>query len=263
MTHKKYRRRNTGVWIRRLFAWLFLIGVLSGIIFYTIFISPVFQIKEMRVAGAEKLKEDEIIQLSALSYGDQFFGARLSDARNNIETHPYIREASVKRKGVSTINIVVSERQEYAIIPYMGSYIYLDQEQYVLDVTEGILSSNICLITGIDFIGFNIGQKVQPSHANHLEDAYQILAAAIEADILDILSEINVDESGQIRIMTFNGIEALMGHVDRPAYSVLALKEALITLHTRNLSDVIIDMRYEGHITVQDRARQEVEDDKP
>jgi hypothetical protein len=41
-----------------------------------------------------------------------------------------------------------------------------------------------------------------------------------------MLSEINIDQNGQMKIVTFNGIEALFGQIDNPAYSVLALERS-------------------------------------
>lgn len=242
---------------------LIILGIVGGSGYYLIFNAPLFRVKTILVEGTSRLDQETVVSLSGLQTGDQFYGIRLKEVADNIEKHPYIRNAILDRKGFSTINIVVREREEYAIIPYMGSYIYLDQERVVLNVTDGILDSNLCLVTGIKFISFQTGQPAQVQNEASLETAYQILSAAREAEILDMISEINIDETGQVKVVTFNGIEALFGYMENPAYSVLALKEALITLHTRNMNSVIIDMRYEGHITVQDRARQEDEDDKP
>ncbi|WP_283408324.1 cell division protein FtsQ/DivIB [Anoxynatronum buryatiense] len=263
MTQKKYRKKKKGnPWIRMILT-LVVIGLMGGTGYYFVFNSPLFTVKTIQIEGLSRLDQDAVAALSEITLGDQFYGASLKQAAEKIESHPYIRNAILTRKGFSTINIVVREREEYAIIPYMGSYIYLDQERVVLNVTDGILDSNLCLVTGIKFISFQTGDTALVQNEESLETAYQILGAAREAEILDMISEINIDETGQVKVVTFNGIEALFGYMDNPAYSVLALKEALITLHTRNMNSVIIDMRYEGHITVQDRARQEDEDDKP
>lgn len=229
--------------------------------YYIIFHSKLLIIKSINIEGIDQIEESVILDLSGINYNDQLFGFKHFDVESKIEKHPYVRIANVKRKNFNTINIVVREREEYAIIPYMGSYVTLDENKFVLKVSDGILESNICIITGIEFTSFNIGDQAQAENIQSLDVAYQVLGAAREADILDMISEINIDENEHIKIVTFNGIEALLGHIENPAYSVLALKEALITLHTRDMRDVIIDMRYEGHITVRQRSRQEVEND--
>jgi cell division protein FtsQ len=257
MTQKKYRNKNSKPLIFRLAVFMTLSALFCGFIYYLFLGSSVFTIRQLHVQGNDFVSKEEVINLSRLHYGDRFFRVNLSKTKETIEKHPYIKNAELNRKGLSTINIVVREREEYAIIPYMGSYVYLDNEMVVLDVSDGTLGSNLCLVTGIEFNHFEIGKVIQVLNKASLETAYEILEAAKEADILEMISEINIDESGQIKVVTFNGIEALFGQMGNPAYSVLALKEALITLHTRNINNVIIDMRYDGHITVQDRARQE------
>ncbi len=261
LTQKKHRKKNRSVAYAKLAFFLFVILTVSALIYFILFKSTYFVVKDIRVEGLDNINEEEIIQLSGIHYEDQLFDLKLSKIEVNIEQHPYVREAEVTRKNVKTINIVVREREEYAIIPYMGSYVTLDEEKVVLKVSDGILVNNLCLVTGIEFISFTIGDKVQAENMKSLDAAYLVLGAAKEADILDLISEINIDQNGQVKIITFNGIEALLGHLENPAYSVLALKEALITLHTRNMRDVILDMRYEGHMTVRNRSRQEVEDD--
>ena len=245
----------------RLLIMFVIVIAMSSMMHYIIFRSSVFRVKSVQVEGIDQIEETVILELSQLNYNDQSFGFRISDIEKAIEKHPYVRVADVKRKKFNTINIVVREREEYAIIPYMGSYVTLDENKFVLKVSDGILESNICLITGIEFTSFNIGDQAQAENIQTLDTAFQVMKAAKEADILDIISEVNIDVLGQVKIVTFNGVEALLGYIENPAYSVLALKEALITLHTREMSDVIIDMRYEGHITVRHRSGQEAEND--
>jgi cell division protein FtsQ len=261
MTQKKYRKKQNSMLLIRLLVLMLFAALAGGLLYYVFFHSGFFTVKSIQVEGTNQVEEKTVMDRSGIRLGDQFFGIKLSEASKKIESHPYVRNADVYRKGWSIINIVVREREEYAIIPYMGSYITLDEEKVVLNVTDGILGSNVCLVTGIEFSSFQIGELVKVQNAASLNTVYQILGAAREAEILDMLSEINVDQNGQVKIVTFNGIEALFGQIDNPAYAVLALKEALITLHTRNMKDVIIDMRFEGHITVQDKVRQEGEDD--
>ena len=257
MTQKKYRLKNSKPPLFRLIVVVMISALFSGFIYYLFLGSSLFTVREMYVQGNDHVTENDVIALSGLHYGDRFFRINLSKTEENIEKHPYIKNAELSRKGLTTINIVVREREEYAIIPYMGSYVYLDNEMVVLDVSDGTLGSTLCLVTGIEFNYFEIGKAIQAQNKASLKTAYEILEAAREAEILEMISEINVDEAGQIKVVTFNGIEALFGQMGNPAYSVLALKEALITLHTRNIYNVIIDMRYDGHITVRDRAQQE------
>ncbi len=259
MTQQKYRNGNKhgDSCMIKLTLFLLLITIVGGALYYVVFESRFFLIKEIEIQGLNQLSEQDIIRFSDIDLGDNLYKVRTGQIETMIEQHPYVRESQVKRKGISGIKIVIREREEYAIIPYMGSFIYLDHEQVVLRVSDGLIDENLSIVTGVEFESFRVGEPVQVKNESILESAYDILTAAQEAEMMDHISEIHITDSHDVRLITFNGIEVLMGEVDQPAYSVLALKEALITLHTRNMENVILDMRYDDHITVRPRVRQE------
>ena len=245
--------------------YILLAGVLVAIYgsYYFVFQSSVFLVREIHVEGNDHVPVSMVIEYSQVRKGDQLFRVKPVDVAKRVTLHPYIREATVNRQGMKGVNIVVREREEYAIIPYMGLYVLLDREQYVLDVSDGLFGNHLCIVTGIEFLDFTIGQQAQVHHPQYMETVYNTLDAAREAEILDMISEINIDSSGNVRIVMFNGIEALLGKEPDPAYMVLALKEALITLHIRGMNNVILDMRYGGQIIVQERMQWEEEDEQP
>lgn len=261
LTQKKFRRRSNTKFALRLAFLIALASILATLSHYLVFRSALFSVKYIHVQGLDQLNESLIVELSEIKPHDQLFGFKLDDVEKRIEKHPYIRQVEVRRKNHNTVNIVVIEREEYAIIPYMGSYVTLDEEMFVLKISDGVLSNNLSVVTGIEFTSLTIGQQAQAVNTESLGTAFRVLGAAKEAEIIDIISEVNLDQNGQVTIVIFNGIEARLGYVDNPAYTMLALKEAVITLHTRDMKDVIIDMRYEGHMTVRQRSRQEAEHD--
>lgn len=236
---------------------LFFITIAGGSVYYAVFESSVFIVKEIEIQGLNLVEEEDILDYSDIKIGENLYKLRTGEIETRIKEHPYVRETKVKRKGFSGIKIVIREREEYAIIPYMGSFIYLDQEQVVLRVSDGLIDESLIIVTGVEFSSFRVGDPLQVKNESILESAYDILIAAQESEMMDRISEVHIADNRDVRLITFNGIEVLMGQVDQPAYSVLALKEALVTLHTRNLENVILDMRYDDHITVRPRARQE------
>jgi cell division protein FtsQ len=173
MTQKKYRKKQNSMLLIRLLVLMLFAALAGGLLYYVFFHSGFFTVKSIQVEGTNQVEEKTVMDRSGIRLGDQFFGIKLSEASKKIESHPYVRNADVYRKGWSIINIVVREREEYAIIPYMGSYITLDEEKVVLNVTDGILGSNVCLVTGIEFSSFQIGELVKVQNAASLNTVYQ------------------------------------------------------------------------------------------
>jgi cell division protein FtsQ len=173
--------------------------------------------------------------------------------KRQIESHPYIEDVKVERKFPRTITIEVKEREEYAIIPYMGSYIYIDEQNTVLRASDSYIANDHILITGVEFKSFKLGEKIGATNSKGLKVVMDLLKAAKMTSIFDMISEINISDESNIRLTTLDGVDVLLGEGDNPVYLMVALDEILVHLYTKNIRNVVIDMRYEGNISVKDR----------
>lgn len=234
----------------------------SSILFALVFIfwgvyyllqSDLMNLKEVVVEGNEQVEEEEIVNISNLVTNRNIFKYNLKEIEKDIESHAYIKDANVQRKFPRTIIIDVKERLEYAIIPYMGSYIYIDEENVVLRASDSYIANNHILITGVEFKNFKVGEKIEAANSKDLKIVMDLLKAAKITSIFDMISEINISEESNIRLITLDGVDVLLGEGKDPAYLMVALDEILVNLYTKNIRNVVIDMRYEGNILVKDR----------
>lgn len=220
---------------------------------YYLLQSDLMNLKNIVLEGNSYVNKDEISNISGLVINRNIFKYNLKEIKQNIISHPYIKEAEVYRKLPDTIMIQIEEREEYAIILYMGSYIYVDGEGIVLKAADSYMANDNILVTGIDFKSFKVGEKVEAINNDNLNLVMDLLKVANMTTIYDMISEINVSEENNIRIITFDGSEVLLGEAKNPTYLMVALDEVLISLYTKDIKNVIIDMRYEGYISVKDR----------
>ncbi len=220
---------------------------------YYLLQSDLMNLKNIVLEGNSYVDENEIIDISSLVINRNIFKYNLKEIKKNIKSHPYVKEVEIRRKLPNTIIIQIKEREEYAIILYMGSYIYIDEENIVLRASDSYIADDNILITGIDFKSFKIGEKIEAINNDDLDLVMDLLKVANTTMIYDMISEINIGEKNNVRIITFDGSEVLLGDAKDPAYLMVALDEMLINLYTKNIKNVIIDMRYEGYISVRDR----------
>ncbi len=235
---------------------------ISSVLFAVVFIfwgvyyllqSDLMNLKEIVVQGNMVIQEEELIQVSKLAMNKNIFKFNLKEIQANIKTHPYVKDTKVRRKLPRTISVEVKEREEYAIIPYMGSYIYIDDENVVLKASESYIANDHILITGVEFKSFKTGEKIDATNNKVLKSALDILAAARMTSIFDMISEINISDEKNIRLITLNGGDIWLGEGKDPAYLMVALDEILVNLYTKNIKNVIIDMRFDGNISVINR----------
>lgn len=253
---KKLVRRR----IKQITTSLLLVVVFGLWAIYGLLQSDFFNLKHIQVTGNQTLSQEEVYEISALVMERSIFKYNLKEVAQRIEKHPYVEKATLARKLPNTITISLKEREEYAVVSHMGSYLFIDFNGVVLKVEDSYLYDSLPLITGAVFESFTLGQPASLKDRQALEKALLLLEAAELAGLADSISEINIGENKHLKLITFDGIEVLLGELENPAYTVLALQEVLVNLYTNNRRNVIIDMRYGDNITVKDRTQWEAQE---
>jgi cell division septal protein FtsQ len=119
----------------RLISWLALsLGlamILGGGLFWFIRDHAVFHIVAVRVYGAERVPQTELIQLAQIAGGTSLLRIDVERIRTQIMRHPWIREALVQRVYPNALEVIVYERRPTAILESGNGYL-IDAEGYVL-----------------------------------------------------------------------------------------------------------------------------------
>ena len=254
------RKKEKRIWhkkLKRVITAFFLLIMFILWSMYILLKSDLLNLKEIEVYGNETLVEEELISEARLYTDRNIFQYNLEEVKKNVEDHIFVKEAIIKRKLPKTIMITIKEREKYAIIPYMGNFIYIDEDQVVLQVNDDYLEEDLVLITGVEFQSFKIGSKADISNPELLDYAMKLIEASRIASIIEMISEINIGTEEYIQLITFDGIEVLLVDTMEPAYAILALKEVLMNLYTQDIKNATIDMRYEGQISIRNREQWE------
>jgi cell division protein FtsQ len=119
----------------RLLTWLLLglglVTVLGGTLFWFIRDHATFHIVAVRVYGAERVPQAELIQLTQIAGGTSLLRTDVERIRMQIERHPWIREALVRRVYPNELEVIVYERRPTATLE-SGNVYLIDREGYVL-----------------------------------------------------------------------------------------------------------------------------------
>jgi cell division protein FtsQ len=122
-------------WPMRLVSWLVpslvLAMLLGGGLFWFIRDHAAFHIAAVRVYGAERVPPTELMQLAQIPGGTSLFRINAERIRAQIEQHPWIREASVRRVYPNELEVIVYERRPLAILEGGSAYL-IDGEGYLL-----------------------------------------------------------------------------------------------------------------------------------
>ena len=127
---------------------LILIISVGGILF-----SPLFSIKNINITEMEKYTESEMCEKLNLNKGENIFSFVLSNHKKTLKNDQYIEDIDIRMVLPDTIEIKVSERKVRGYVPFMGSYLYIDEYGRVLDVQDSY-KTNLPIVEGLEFDSF-------------------------------------------------------------------------------------------------------------
>lgn len=133
--------------------------VLCGTIYYLT--TPVFNISSIIVYGNEKNSADTYISLSQITINEtNIFGFTKSGIENKLKENPYVEKVEIKRKLPNQLELYITERKVDYQINYSNSYIYLNNQGYILEINEE--KKDVPIVKGISTMENNmqIGQRL-------------------------------------------------------------------------------------------------------
>ncbi|AEF95173.1 Polypeptide-transport-associated domain protein FtsQ-type [Desulfotomaculum nigrificans CO-1-SRB] len=192
---------------------------------YVLLQSPLFEVKSIIVSGNRQLKAEEIKKLSGITPGSNIFKINLQQAREKLALVPIIKKVELKRKLPATIVINVTERNAVALLPVKNGFIKVDSDGVYLHKGDIALSA-LPIITGLSLKVGSPGERVE---SPYLPLALDTLAK-LPRSLVQQLSEIHINESGQIWLYTLDGAQGRLGLGEDIEYKGLVFLQVLNSL---------------------------------
>ena len=170
---------------------LTLIIVIIGVSIY-VALSPLFNIKEINVTGNSKLSKEEIISLSELKTDENTFKVSKKNIKNKVKANAYIENVKIRRKLPDKVEIIVVERVATYMIPFANSYIYINNQGYMLEITSQ--KAEMPAIVGISTPEEELheGQRLISEDLVKLGEVLQIMESANANELVDLITKIYI-----------------------------------------------------------------------
>lgn len=170
---------------------LTLIIVIIGVSIY-VALSPLFNIKEINVTGNSKLSKEEIISLSELKTDENTFKVSKKNIKNKVKANAYIENVKIRRKLPDKVEIIVVERVATYMIPFANSYIYINNQGYMLEITSQ--KAEMPAIVGISTPEEELheGQRLISGDLVKLGEVLQIMESANANELVDLITKIDI-----------------------------------------------------------------------
>ncbi len=173
---KKKKRRRKHYFLR----FCILCAVIVGL--YQFLNSDFFAVRNFEVHGNEYYTPAQIVEMSGLQSGvNLFFETKTRPARDALLADPYIKVAEIKRSPKDTVVINLTERREYAAVPYGEQYVLIDREGMVLRVADE--EPVLPILGNMSIVEMTPGSPLQVEQTYLLTDTLELLKVVEENDI--------------------------------------------------------------------------------
>ncbi len=187
---RRIRKRRLVIFFISFIILLLCVGVVLSL---TVF----FPIEKIKISGSKVYTAEEIQKYSGVLVGDNLFTASEDRAEQMLkEKLPYIETVSFSRRLPDTLNIKVTDADEYAVY-YRNNYYYtVSKSGWVLSKdTEP--TENLFIVSGID-VKLTVGQEVVFNKADDQELLNELVSALDQNSIK--INEIDLSEKNSISI---------------------------------------------------------------
>ena len=214
--------------IKRLSIVLLLIILLIGGTIYFI-LSPAFNVKAIDVVNNNKISSEQIVSMSEISLNNNMFKFSKKDVKNKILSNPYIEDINVSRNiFTNKVTIDVKERTATLMLEYGNSYVYINNQGYILEISPIKLDSPIIkgYVTPLEDV--KPGNRLGKDDLERLEVVLKILETAQAAGLEKLITQINIkNKKDYVMVLESEDKTVYLGNCIDLSTQMLYIKEML------------------------------------
>lgn len=208
--------------------------------------SSFFQIKYIVVNGNKNVAREEIIKLSSIYYGENIFRINKRNSMKSIFQNPYVKMIKIKRAIPSRVIIDIIEREIMAYVPYVGSYLNIDEEGMILEIDPAIKHPDLPVVKGLEFETFKVGECLNIENKEQFSTVTMLIREIKNADMIKMVSEIDVADLSDIKLKIREGIQVNLGDTDNMNYKISFAKSIIEDAKKQNIKGTI-EMGHKGN----------------
>lgn len=248
------RRRGNFGFLYKLLSVLVICGAIIAAI--TLF----FRVDTVVVTGQQRYTEEEVREASAIEKGDNLFLLNKYDVAGNIvEALPYIEEIRINRKLPDTLLIEVKEcGTPLAIVQEGSAWLISPGGKIVEQLEETAAAADYGVISGSQLLSPSVGTQIAlaTEYSSQQESLLALMAALEEAEMLDGVDGIRMDDLSAIRMDYIGRFTVKMPYGADYAMKLMILREALETdVVQDNMTGTFDMMREDGRVFLDQNTR--------
>jgi cell division protein FtsQ len=234
----------------------FRISILILVILFSIYLflhSSFFNINKITITGLKNISASEINSLTGIKTGTNIFEIDKEVCSQSIQMHPMVKTVHIIRHLPRQIEIKITERKMWAIIPNNDEFLCIDNDGICLDKVNNIDMCAYPIITLPKKLNHVlIGQAVEPVSTKIIRQVWNSLTPSDQKQI----SEFHyISEKEGLVIYSINGTEIKFGNLDRlkekiKIFSQIFKMEKDFPIQYKGVLQYV-DLRYKGQPVIK------------
>lgn len=198
------------------------------ILLVLLFSSPLFNIKNIEVEGNSKVSDEKMISISSIQFHTNIFSMKKRDAIEKIKTNPYIEDVKIAIKLPSTVKIEVVEREPRYMLQFADSYVYINNQGYMLEISNEALEVPILIGFTTDLSNIKAGNRINVEDLEKMNMVIKIFETVKSNDMGHLVSKIDIsNDKNYTIILESEGKKVYLGDCSDLNTRILYLKAIL------------------------------------
>lgn len=190
--------------------------------------SPLFSIKDITVSGVSKLTSEEVISTSGITTNVNIFALNKLKVKKKLLENPYVADVYIKRNYPNNISIEVKEKVPTFMIQFANSYIYVNNQGYMLEISTEPLNLPVLLGIKTDLSNVKPGKRLDVEDLKKFNILIQIMDITKNFELNTLISRIDItDSSDYIVYMDSESKKIYLGDAIDLNTKILPLAEIL------------------------------------
>ncbi len=209
--------------------------IVFGIIFFIIIAilllcSPIFDIRNIEIIGNSKNSKEKIISFSGLELHTNIFKFNKGLVKEKIKENAYIESVELTRKLPSTVQIEIEEREVKYMLQFADSYVYINNQGYMLEISNEKLDVPILIGFTTDLSNIKAGNRINVADLNKMNMVIKIYEVAKSNGLGELITKIDIsNEKNYTIILEKEGKTVYLGDCSELNTRILYLKSILET----------------------------------
>ena len=231
-----YRKR------RHSMAWIPLLILVLAVITAVVLLKYVYVVRNVELSGNQSVSNEVVIRAARIGLGESIFSVKEDVMREGVNALGSIRLDSVEVRYPNTVILRVGERRPDAMLLHLGEIRLLDEECCLVRSVDSVPDTDLIYVNGMTVTAISLGQPLQAGEGQ--VEAYCAIVQALNANgAAFYVSEINLSDVSDLRIITRTGITVELGDMQNMQNKIAWMRSAVADLEQRGEAGGTLDVR--------------------